>query len=97
MTPNSADKAHIRKRDGVRSLFNYYDGALYWKVSKGTVKIDNREDLNPLHTWLISGDAINHLMTASISPSTIHKWDKYRLDTSKVSACCDELRYFKPE
>ena len=69
MTPNSADKARIRKRDqrnipligvceicgangvdtsrhhsasiadGVRSLFDYHDGALYWKVHKGTAKL----------------------------------------------------------
>ena len=55
MTPNSADKARIRKRDGIRSLFYYYDGALYWKVSKtngvkigdlaGTVRDDGRRQI----------------------------------------------------
>ena len=35
---------------------------------------DNREDLTPLHMWLIPGENINHLITAGISISTISKW-----------------------
>ena len=53
---------------------------------------DNREDLNPLHAWLIPGEKINHLTGTSICPSTIHKWDEYKLDISKVVKCCDVLR-----
>jgi hypothetical protein len=53
---------------------------------------DNREDLNPLHAWLIPGGKVNHLVSAVISQSTINKWDEYRLDLSKVNACCDSLR-----
>ena len=53
---------------------------------------DNRKDLNPLHVWLIPGKKINHLRATGISLSTIHKWDKYRLDVSKVATCCNTLR-----
>ena len=54
--------------------------------------LDNRKDLNPLYIWLIPGEKLNHLSSASISPPTIHKWDEYRLDITKVAACCNTLR-----
>lgn len=53
---------------------------------------DNREDLNPLHVWLISGNNLNHLTTAAISEDAIHKWDEHRLDISKIYECCDAMR-----
>ena len=53
---------------------------------------DNREDLNPLHAWLIPGSKLSYLMAATISPSTIHKWDEYRLDISKILDCCNTMR-----
>jgi hypothetical protein len=53
---------------------------------------DNRDDLNPLHVWLLPGRKFNHLKHASISPSTIHKWDAYRLDVDKVVDCCEAMR-----
>lgn len=54
---------------------------------------DNRTNLTPLHMWLIPGNKINHLVIPSISKSTLHKWDDYRLSISKVIACCDTLRH----
>lgn len=56
------------------------------------IAFDNRDDLNPLHTWLIPGHVVSSFGGAGISPNTIHKWDAYRLDVSKISACCDMLR-----
>ena len=56
------------------------------------IAFDNREDLNPVHIWLIPGNEINHLMGTTICPSTIHKWDQYRLDISKVVSCCDTMK-----
>jgi hypothetical protein len=53
---------------------------------------DNREDLTPLHAWLLPGDKFNNHKNISISPSTISKWDAYRLDLSKVSECCEKMR-----
>ena len=53
---------------------------------------DNREDLTPLHVWLIPGSKFNRFKNASISISTINKWDEYQLDLSRISECCDTLR-----
>ena len=50
---------------------------------------DKLKDLNPLHGWLLPGKKFNHLSTASICPSTIYKWDSYKLDINKVVACCN--------
>ena len=56
------------------------------------VAFDNRKDLNIIHIWLLPGDKFNHLANASISPSTIHKWDAYKQDPTKVIACCDTMK-----
>lgn len=53
---------------------------------------DNIEDLNPLHVWLIPGDVVNHLTGVGISPSTVSKWDMYKLDVDNVINCCDVIR-----
>lgn len=41
---------------------------------------DNRENLNPLHIWLIPGSDINNYTGIGISESTVTKWDKYKID-----------------
>ncbi len=56
------------------------------------VAFDNRSDLTPLHVWLLPGDQFNHFKNAAISTGTIHKWDEYRLDISKILTCCDTIR-----
>lgn len=53
---------------------------------------DNRDDITPLHIWMIPGHVINHLTGVSISESTIDKWDEYRLDIDKVITCCNEMK-----
>lgn len=53
---------------------------------------DNREDLNPLHVWLLTGSKFNHLVSTTIRPSTIHKWDEYKLDIAKIATCCEAMR-----
>jgi len=53
---------------------------------------DNRKDLMPLHAWLLPGSKFGQFSGVGISPSTIHKWDAYRLDISKISDCCDAMR-----
>ena len=53
---------------------------------------DNREDLNPLHIWLIPARVINHQVCASIAKSTLSKWDEYKLDINKVTACCGIMK-----
>jgi hypothetical protein len=44
-----------------------------------------------LYAWLIPGSMVNHLNSASISPSTIYKWDEYRLNLTKILDCCKTL------
>ena len=53
---------------------------------------NNREELNPEYIWLIPGWLINGRSIASISVTTIPKWDDYALDTSKVTTCCNVLK-----
>ena len=53
---------------------------------------DNREDLNPLHIWLIPGKVLSHLDSASISETTLDKWAEYEKPLDKVMACCDTMR-----
>lgn len=53
---------------------------------------NNREDIQPIYAWLIPGSKLNHLKGAGITQSTIHKWDAYKLDITKISTCCDHLR-----
>lgn len=56
------------------------------------IAFDNRKELNPIHVWLIPGKAVNHLKSASIRLSTVPKWDRYKLDTERVSMCCDVMK-----
>jgi len=56
------------------------------------IAFDNREDLNPLYAWLLPGDKFNHLIGVEIHQSTIHKWDEYKLDISKIITYCDTLK-----
>jgi len=53
---------------------------------------DNRDDLNPLHQWLIPGKVLNHLINTGISPSTIQKWDKYKQPVESAQICCNTIR-----
>ena len=53
---------------------------------------DNREDLNPEHVWLIPGCDINDHINVGISETTLAKWDEYKLDITKVVACCNTMR-----
>lgn len=52
----------------------------------------NRSAIDPLHCWLIPGENVNNVYMTSISMSTIHKWDDYKIDIGKVVACCDEMK-----
>ena len=56
------------------------------------IAFDNRDDLNPLHLWFLPGDYVNSRDSVSISLTTIHKWDSYKLGIDKVVSCCATLR-----
>lgn len=53
---------------------------------------DNREDLNPLHIWLIPGHILNFKTTVTINKSTLNKWSQYEQPLDKVISCCDSIR-----
>lgn len=53
---------------------------------------DNREDLNPMHIWLIPGDIVNCFSGVGATINTIGKWDEYKLDIDKVIKCCDAMK-----
>jgi len=53
---------------------------------------NNRKDLEPQHQWLIPGGVLNYLMTTTISPSTIHKWDEYQQPIDDAQICCNTMR-----
>lgn len=90
------------KKIDVKSSCQHKPGKWAFSIKHNTIAdyflclaFDNREDLNPLYAWLLPGSKFNHLTKASIRPSTIRKWDEYRLDISKISDCCDSLRSTK--
>ena len=50
---------------------------------------DNREDLNPMHIWLIPGNIISNkrLMTIGNTSISFGKWSSYERSLDKVVAC----------
>ena len=59
---------------------------------------DNRNDLYPLHVWLIPGDIINNKMGLQITNSSksLAKWNEYEKPIDKVIGCCNILRTLAP-
>ena len=55
---------------------------------------DSRENLNPLHIWLIPGKLINHKKILYIGNSTkgINKWKKYSKPTNIVESNCQTFK-----
>ena len=53
---------------------------------------DNRDDLNPLHMWLIPSNVVNHKIGLQISETKIKKFDEYKIDISSVVDCCNNLK-----
>ena len=54
---------------------------------------DNREDLNPMHVWLIPGKMVCHLRMLAIcgGPKSLSKWTKYERPMDSVVACCSVM------
>lgn len=84
--------------DGKSSCFNK-GGRWLFSIDRNVIAdyflclaFDNREDLTTLYAWMLPGEKFNHLMSATIRPGTIHKWDEYKLDITKISTCCDAMK-----
>lgn len=50
------------------------------------------ESLEICRMWLIPGDVINDKMKTTISLSTIHKWDQYKIDHTDALKCVNEMK-----
>jgi len=61
------------------------------------IAFDNREDLNPLHLWLIPGHVLNTKFGITLSISTLDKWKQYEKDIDNVIACCNTLKSDGPQ
>lgn len=90
---------NLGKKIDVKSSCLHADGKWSFTIKHNTtadhflcLAFDNREDLTPLHAWLLPGEKFSHLTKATISPSTISRWQAYRLDLTKINACCDAMR-----
>jgi len=81
--------ACLSKRDNNWHFgINYNTTADYFFLAA----FDNREDLNPLHIWLIPGHVLNHLSGTSISPSSLDKWAEYEKPIDEMIVCCNEMK-----
>ncbi len=58
------------------------------------IAFNNREDLTPMHCWLLPGKLISHLITLSIhnSAKVLEKWAEYEKPLDDVLSCCQQLR-----
>jgi hypothetical protein len=58
------------------------------------IAFDNRDDLNPLHVWLIPGELINSKLGLSIpnSEKGLSKWAQYEKPIDKVLTCCGRMK-----
>jgi len=87
----------------VKSSCRYHSGNIAdrWKfnIKKNQIAdyflcltFDNRELLNPEYVWLVPAVEINDHETISISESCVDKWEEYKHDINRVTACCNTLR-----
>lgn len=55
---------------------------------------DNREDLNPLHVWLVPAEVINNKSAIEISSSDkiLKKWSQFEQSLDKVLECCNAMK-----
>lgn len=56
------------------------------------VALDNREDMNIEHVWIVPGDKVNMFVGTSITTSNLQKWDDYRIDMDRIDSCCNVLK-----
>lgn len=58
------------------------------------IAFDDRDNLNPMHVWLIPGEQINHLTGLGITeaPKSLEKWRKFERPIDKAVFACDRMR-----
>lgn len=53
---------------------------------------DNIDDLNPLHLWLIPGNAVNNQKYITVCENTVNGWFQWERPICEVRACCNALK-----
>lgn len=55
---------------------------------------DDRENLTPMHVWLIPGDVVGTKKNLQISnsPVSLAKWSQYERPLDRVLACCQTMK-----
>lgn len=53
---------------------------------------DNRDNLNPIHMWMIPADHINAYDRTSIKNTTVGRWRQYEMNINKVIDCCNAIK-----
>lgn len=56
------------------------------------IAFDNREDLNPLHIWLLPGNVVKDISNLSIYFHTLNDWSDYELSIKRTVDCCEAMR-----
>ena len=86
-------------RIDIKSSATGYKGGWMFEIRKNQIAdyflciaFESREDLTPVHVWLIPDKDINHLAAISISKTTLNKWSKYEQPLDRVLACCDIMK-----
>ena len=96
---NHGKKIDVKSSCQFEHKNNNHSKSWNFNINKNTIPdyflclaFDNREDLNPLHIWLIPRSLIYDKISAKISESTINKWDEHRLDVNEIIKYCDIMR-----
>ncbi len=56
------------------------------------IAFDNRQNLNPLHLWLIPGSMVSYFSGITISETTLYKWSQYKKPIDKAVSCCNQMK-----
>lgn len=90
-----------KKIDVKSATYSTRNGSVRWQfyIRKNTIAdfflciaFDNRDELTPLHMWLLPGDVVNDKSKASITNTALDKWDEYRIPIDKTVECCNEMK-----
>lgn len=85
---SSCLKRRVKKGDGWNYVLKCNDKADYFLL----IAFDTRENLEPLHIWLIPGSVLSSKKTLCIVPNRVSKWSEYEKPLDKVITCCNAMR-----
>lgn len=57
-----------------------------------SIAFDSVNNPNPLHMWMIPGNEVNDRVGIQISSSTIHRWDKWKMNINDAQLCCMTMK-----